>query len=247
MNRDVVKRIQEALSHVKTGSNPDRYLNPGPIDGIYGPRTAAAVYAFQEIAGLVTDGQVGPATAGALGISLDPPAMGAVRTSNDGEHPTRAPFSIDTNLKTAPSPLTAAKIRSFFEHQAEGRDALKDIGDPVMAASAKYGINATYIVAHAILESGWGRSNIARTKHNLFGWQPYDEDPGQAKSFATNADCIDFVIGQISALYLQPGGRYYDTAPCLGNKHYGMNKHYASDPDWGEDIASIARRIERDW
>jgi Mannosyl-glycoprotein endo-beta-N-acetylglucosaminidase/Putative peptidoglycan binding domain len=244
MNRDVVKHIQEALARVKTGSNPDRYLNPGPIDGLYGPHTAAAVYAFQEIAGLITDGQVGPQTAAALGISLGQPTIAEILRG--GGPAAGAPFSIDTNLKTTPSPLTAAKIRSFFEHQTEGRNALKDIGDAVMEASAKYGINATYMVAHAILESSWGRSQIARTKHNLFGWQAHDEDPGQAKSFASAAECIDFVMGRINELYPHPGGQYYDTAPCLGNKRYGMNKRYASDPDWGEDIASIARRIERE-
>lgn len=244
MDSQIVRRIQAALSRVRISSDPDRYLNPGPVDGDYGPQTAAAVYAFQEIAGLVTDGQVGIETAAALGIDLGAPTIPPQGAENAGI--TTGDFSINTNLKTTRSPLTAEKIGQFFERQTEGRDALKAIGEPAMAAAAKYTINASYIVAHAILESGWGRSQIARTKHNLYGWGAYDEDPGQAKAFASDAECIDFVMGRVNQLYLTPGGRYFDTAPCLGTKHYGMNKNYAAEADWGTDIARIARRIERE-
>ncbi len=42
--------------------------NPGHIDGVFGPRTQAAVIAFQNSQGLVPDGEVGPDTARALGV-----------------------------------------------------------------------------------------------------------------------------------------------------------------------------------
>jgi hypothetical protein len=41
-------------------------INPGPIDGQYGPNTVAAVMQLQRIVGVVADGQVGPITWGAL-------------------------------------------------------------------------------------------------------------------------------------------------------------------------------------
>jgi Putative peptidoglycan binding domain len=40
--------------------------DPGPIDGLYGPLTAAAVLRFQQENGLVVDGVVGPQTRGRL-------------------------------------------------------------------------------------------------------------------------------------------------------------------------------------
>lgn len=44
---------------------------PGPADGDIGPRTRAAVVAFQEDAGLEPDGVVGPITRNALRAALD--------------------------------------------------------------------------------------------------------------------------------------------------------------------------------
>lgn len=63
MRGPVVKRMQKAL---KEGG-----YSPGPIDGVFGYQTSAAVQAFQVAKKLVPDGEVGPATARALGISLE--------------------------------------------------------------------------------------------------------------------------------------------------------------------------------
>jgi murein L,D-transpeptidase YcbB/YkuD len=55
-----VIRIQKALAA--------KGIDPGTVDGVYGPHTGAAVRAFQMTNGLTPDGEVGPATAKALGI-----------------------------------------------------------------------------------------------------------------------------------------------------------------------------------
>ncbi len=156
------------------------------------------------------------------------------------------PFSIDSNLKTRPSPLTAALIDKYLRQQ---KSPLAGLGQAVMAAARKYGINATYILAHAIHESDWGRSRICRDKHNLFGWGAKDEDAyNSAWEFSSPADCIDVVMGRVDKIYLTDAGAYFASSPCLGKKRngrgYGMSVHYASDNRWAEKIVTHARNIE---
>jgi Putative peptidoglycan binding domain len=77
MMREIIFKIQQALVA--------RGFDPGEIDGDYGPDTQAAVAAFQEAAGLVKDGAVGPETAEALGISLVPEDGGPIQAGNGGD------------------------------------------------------------------------------------------------------------------------------------------------------------------
>jgi peptidoglycan hydrolase-like protein with peptidoglycan-binding domain len=55
---DEVKELQRAL--LRKG------INPGPIDGVFGPKTEDAVKRFQERNGLDADGIAGPKTMAAF-------------------------------------------------------------------------------------------------------------------------------------------------------------------------------------
>jgi N-acetylmuramoyl-L-alanine amidase len=61
MRGEMVRRIQTSLAA--------KGFNPGEIDGVFGTHTSAAVIAFQIDQGMLKDGEVGPATLKALGIS----------------------------------------------------------------------------------------------------------------------------------------------------------------------------------
>ncbi len=54
----------ELLQRILRGAGYD----PGPTDGIFGPRTTQAVIAFQRDNNLVADGIVGPRTYAALDL-----------------------------------------------------------------------------------------------------------------------------------------------------------------------------------
>lgn len=47
-------------------------INPGPVDGLFGTKTEAAVRSFQERHGLEVDGIAGPHTMEALAGTTDP-------------------------------------------------------------------------------------------------------------------------------------------------------------------------------
>lgn len=61
MSGPLVKEVQRALKAAG--------IDPGKIDGLYGPHTVAAVFAFQQANRLVPDGIVGPLTAKKLGVT----------------------------------------------------------------------------------------------------------------------------------------------------------------------------------
>nr|WP_304528698.1 peptidoglycan-binding protein [Archangium sp. Cb G35] len=67
-----VKTLQQALANAG--------FSPGSVDGQFGPKTAAAVKAFQNARGLVADGIVGPKT----WAKLTAPAGGATPTLKQG-------------------------------------------------------------------------------------------------------------------------------------------------------------------
>ena len=144
-----------------------------------------------------------------------------------------AEFTVDTDL-TQPSSETADRINNFLQGTA-----MAGLGGSFMQAEHAFHVSARYFVAHAILESDWGSSAIAHDKNNLFGFGADDAHPYQdAKSFPSFDACIQYVAQFIQVNYLTRGGRYYH-GPTLR----GMNVDYASDPNWADKIASIARTI----
>lgn len=108
-------------------------------------------------------------------------------------------------------------------------------------AQNKYGVNAITSFATAINESGWGTSALARNKNNLFGHNAVDSDVMSAASgYKTVADGVYrhayYMINAGFSETKDAVARYYGSH--LGNKNSGINVKYASDPYWGEKIAS---------
>lgn len=115
---------------------------------------------------------------------------------------------------------------------------LENKGATFKEAEEHYHINAFYLLAHSALESDWGRSKIAKDKNNFFGITAYDTTPYlSAKTFDDVDKGILGATKWIKENYIDRGRTF------LGNKASGMNVEYASDPYWGEKIASVMMKI----
>lgn len=135
--------------------------------------------------------------------------------------------------------VTATDLLTFFKNNKPGSPLINDI-QSFIAAQNKYGVNAQYLVAHAIWETGWGTSQIYTYKHNLFGYGAYDSNPfNGAYYFPSDADSINYEAYIVRKNYLEPTGAYYN-----GSTLKGMNVRYASDQNWANGIASLMERIK---
>ena len=144
-------------------------------------------------------------------------------------------ITLDTNLLSR-SGLSAWAIDEYLQ----ARTPLPRLGGAFVDAERKYGVNARFLLAAAMHESAWGTSSISLAKHNLFGYNAYDRDPGRyATAFGSYASGIDGVARFMKEAYLTPGGRWYGGRPTLRS----MQQYWSSSGRWGESVSRIASRM----
>ena len=142
--------------------------------------------------------------------------------------------------------LTASQLDQYtIQMVSSGK--LLNAGSSLISNQNTYGVNALIMYANAALESGWGQSQIAINKNNLFGHGAVDSNPYYgANGYASVDDCVKYHAKMfISEGYCDPkdySGRYYGSH--LGDKESGINVKYASDPYWGEKIAHICWSVQ---
>jgi len=135
---------------------------------------------------------------------------------------------------TQPSGYSAA----MFEHSFAGT-GLVGIGESLVTAEAKYGINALVLAGIIAHESGWGTSRLAREKQNLAGLGAYDgQEYSAGIRFDSRASSIMF-LAELLAVKYAPGGCYYGGSHDL----QGIGARYASDPRWAEKVAGCMKII----
>jgi peptidoglycan hydrolase-like protein with peptidoglycan-binding domain len=104
---DRVRKVQRRL--IAAGQTP------GPVDGLFGPRTDRAVRQFQRLAGLQIDGIIGPVTLAALRqrarVSTSPSAVRSIQLTLDQAG--YAPGPVDGRF----GPRTALALREFQSTQ----------------------------------------------------------------------------------------------------------------------------------
>ncbi|MFC7062983.1 S-layer homology domain-containing protein [Halobacillus seohaensis] len=140
---------------------------------------------------------------------------------------------------------TAEQLDQYVEF-VESDSPLIGTGESFKKAEEEHGTNALYLLAHAIHESNWGQSKIAKDKNNLFGIGAVDSNPYEnAEEFD---DLESGILGAaedfIGPGYFASNGPHHFGAH-LGNKSSGMNVKYASDAYWGQKIAGHMYRADQ--
>jgi Putative peptidoglycan binding domain len=141
---DDVRAEQQALK--------DKGFDPGPVDGIDGPRTQGALKEFQAKQNLQEDGRLGPQTRDALGLK---------------------PGSASTNMKEAGTNLKTgyggggkdighgAKDMAHDVGAGHPVDGAKDIGKGVGHGTEKMGV----ATGHAVKNAAKGAKNAVTGDH----------------------------------------------------------------------------------
>lgn len=132
-----------------------------------------------------------------------------------------------------PSLLTAEELNIAIEGTG-----LQGLGQYFYEAEQAYGVNSVFLLSIAILESGWGKSTLAQTKNNLFGYQAYDNDPNKAMYFSSKAEAIHTVGSHLAKNYLRSDGKYYNGATPAG-----VNVMYCSGGEWASKVTSIMNKV----
>ena len=130
----------------------------------------------------------------------------------------RANISTDIDK---PSHLSVTELKFITEGTG-----LEGIEEAVKEVEDTYGINSLFTLSVAAHESGWGESNLARTRNNLFGICAYDNNVGAASSFASKSDCVRYWGKLIKTEYFGEGRRTTQS----------VNSIYASDQSWSSKV-----------
>ena len=171
------------------------------------------------------------------------------------------------------SGVTASQIDAFIEknclyqEKVTGRrSTLRGLGSAIVDVSKSTGVNEAYILAHAILESGWGCSVLATGNvvgyqgyYNFFGIGAYDTDPlnggaalAKLNAWTTPALAIQGGAQWIAKNYItrafNAGAGYYVRQNTLYKMRFapGLNNtwhQYATSLTWPRSIASLISNV----
>jgi len=137
------------------------------------------------------------------------------------------------------------------------QDFIDLIGPSAQASSKATGVPASFTVAEAALESGWGDSMLARQGKNLFGvkadtsWRgdvlalntreflhgTWVMVPARWRKYADWQSCMDD-----HAAFLHQNRRYAQCFSCITGRAFATavaQAGYATDPDYAAKLISI--------
>lgn len=146
------------------------------------------------------------------------------------EQPTTAPYLWNDWMDVRiPSGLTAEELHAVMYYDEN------NYAPYYIEAEREFGVNAIFLYAIAQNESQNGRSYMARTKNNLFGWTGLDDH----MNFGSVEECIMYVADALHNNYLNSDGRYFE-----GYSLWDVSRHYNDNDYWRNLTLEIADTMQ---
>ena len=170
----------------------------------------------------------------------------ALKTANSNSDNMLSDKKITYNIEmelNKPSGLSLKQFKKVLTDNNDKNNIFCDNAEYFYYIENEYNINGIFVAAIGIHESGWGKSNIAKNKKNLFGYKAYDSNPySSASTFDSYSEGIDLIARVLVKYYLNPKGTViYNGEKAIGtyynvNTIKDVNKKYASDSNWANKV-----------
>lgn len=132
----------------------------------------------------------------------------------------------------------------------KGKGSLSGQGKAVAYACKKYNLNEIYLISHAFLESGYGRSYFASGRagiYNYFGIGAYDNNPNNAISYARRHGWTTPAKGIVGGAKFVRSGYINQGQNTLyrmrWNPQHPGNHQYATDVRWAQVQATTIKSL----
>jgi len=148
-------------------------------------------------------------------------------TITDNEYVVFTEKNINTQDMRKKSGLDKKKLSEYMKKFPN----LSGIEETLIEMQDEYNVNALLILAIVRLESGNGKSQIAKSRNNLGGIIVSQKSVRVYKSFDTRSDCVIYMAKLLSENYLTEGGKYFN-----GYTLNDIAQSYSASPDTWTDL-----------
>lgn len=135
--------------------------------------------------------------------------------------------------------ISVEELNQWIADRAPSDSPFIGKAEAFLEAAKQSGLDPKYIVAHAGLESSWGKSQIAQDKFNFFGIAAFNHDPyNSAKTFGSFEEGIIEGALWIKRNYTDEGQNTLSSM-IYGEKSYCVDDSGEPSQSWIDKIVSI--------
>lgn len=170
---------------------------------------------------------------------------GSVNFNPNADENNLASLDVTTELPK----LNVSQISDIIsKHFSKSTVITPSDAEGIYNAQQKSGMSALAILGIGALESGYGTSNIAKKKNNIWGWNATNVNPGgNAKSFSQMSKGAEEFANAFMKTYYNGYGAKSIYAAGTGNNPAGKGYAYydngSINPTWATNIGSIMKNF----